>query len=104
MLEVNEDTQIGIVRMTAMEIRDKILKEELKILDVLKVFYKRAFTIGLQLEAIADVNIDYSIKRAGELQAKLESTKPEDREKLGLLFGVPVSIKDNINLKGRRFL
>lgn len=78
-----------------------ILREEIGIVEVLKIFYDRVFSVGRQLHALADVDIDGSFARATALQKILKDTPLAQRDQtLGLLFGVPISIKDNFVLKG----
>lgn len=39
---------------------------ELKSIDILMTYYERAATIGLELQALADINIDYAVGKAKE--------------------------------------
>jgi len=100
-VDVTEDRAKDIYKMGVADIRKLILNEELTVSQVLAIFYKRSLNVGVELCALADVNIEYNLKRAEELEEQLKATKKEEREsKLGPLFGVPISIKDNLALEG----
>jgi Asp-tRNA(Asn)/Glu-tRNA(Gln) amidotransferase A subunit family amidase len=56
-------------------------------------FSRRSASVGLKLRGIADVNFEVAWEQAKLCDKKLKETK--DKSELGLLFGIPISIKDN---------
>ena len=94
--EINELLKKGVS-----ELRGMVIQEQIEIVDLLDAFWTRALTVGLQLEALADIDIVSCLRMAQELTDQLKSTPKAEREaKLGLLFGVPISLKENLKLKG----
>lgn len=92
---------LEIIKKNVGELRTMVIQEEIDIIDLLDVFWTRALTIGLKLGALADIDLDGTLQLAEGLKRQLESTPKADRDsKLGLLFGVPISLKENLKLKG----
>ena len=97
----SQEEKNRILKLGLCELRFMILNEEIKIKDLLRIFYERALTVGIELNALADINIAASYELADKLESQLLATPREERDqKLGLLFGVPISVKDNIRIKG----
>ena len=69
---------------------------------LLNIYSKRAITIGFEHELITDVNYEESLKVAKECD-KIRNTKYANKpikDNEGLLFGIPLSIKDLFEMKG----
>ena len=69
---------------------------------LLIIFFKRAVTIGVELELITDVNYEEALLLAQECD-RIRYTKYFNRlvgDDEGYLFGIPISIKDMIEMKG----
>ena len=99
--DVDIDRARLIYGMSVSELRYLIINDDISVSQLLALFYRRALTVGVELNALADVNIEANLKLAKELEFQLHATKKEDRDsKLGALFGVPISIKDNILVEG----
>jgi fatty acid amide hydrolase len=64
---------------------------------ILVTYYKRAVTLGLELELIAETNFDEALKQAQECD-NIRKNNPQAMK--GVLFGIPISIKENIEQKG----
>lgn len=52
----------------------------------------------MKLNLIADINFDSALLQAQEMQEKLEKT--ENKETLPKLFGVPITVKEHLKVKG----
>jgi len=64
------------------------------------VYLSRALSLGYDNCWIADFNIEETLRTAKELDLLYNNTK--DKKTLPALFGVPVSLKDSINIQGFR--
>ena len=84
-----------IYKLKAHEIKELIEKKELKVEEVTDAFLKRIMSEDGNIGAYLYIAEDEARKRARELDEKIASG-----EKLTGLCGVPVSLKDNINVKG----
>ena len=80
--------------LTIHELRDKIKNGEVKIKDVVNDIYKRIEEKEPQIEAYVSFTKDYALKRAEDLQTKLDNG-----EDIGPLGGVPIAIKDNMCMR-----
>ena len=80
---------------TAIELRDSFLNGETSAVEVTKAFLNRITEKNDAVGAFLTVMNDRALKKAEELDAKRAAGKP-----LGKLAGIPVGIKDNINIKG----
>lgn len=78
-------------------------------LNILLTYFQRAITIGLDLKAVAEINIEWAIKKAKECdttRAKIlisledPSIKAKQMESLGYLFGIPISLKEPFYCQG----
>lgn len=79
-----------------------ILSEEITCLELTKIFLERAYKIGMyKLSAVADIYHEEALEIAIRRDKLLQQTPKNSRtsEKLGKLFGIPLSIKDMIGLK-----
>ena len=84
-----------IYKLTATELRDKILNKELSSYEVTKAVFDRIE------EKDKTINSFVSLRKEKALEeAKLVDEKIARGEKVGALAGVPVSIKDNMVSKG----
>ena len=98
--EIPEETRnvilgSSITELSALLNDDKITSEQ-----ILKVYHSRAITIGLSLELIAESNYKEALELAKKCDKIRRETLKEERNKLGGLFGIPISIKDSFEQKG----
>ncbi len=84
---------MDIIKLSAVEIRKKILNKELKCTMVVQAFINQ-IKKNEKYNAVLEV-FDDALERAKELDAKIE------KGYIGLLAGVPIIIKDNIFYKGK---
>ncbi len=85
---------LRLLESTALQIQEKILSKEIRAKDVIKLFFERMKDIEPHVQAYITINEEDAIKKATEIDKKLERN-----EKLGLLAGIPIAIKDNICTK-----
>jgi len=98
--QIPQDIQNLILDATVSELMillndDKITSEQ-----ILVTYHRRAITIGKDLELIAESNFPNALELARKCDEIRKNTSKEDREKLGLMFGIPFSIKDPFLVKG----
>lgn len=79
---------------TAHELEDKILNKEMKVEEAVGLYLDRINKLDSKLEAYLYIAQDEAIKKAKELDSKLASSSQD----VGGLFGIPVSVKDNISV------
>mgnify|MGYP002711023062 CR=1 FL=1 len=86
-----------ILKKTALEIGKKIRNKEVKAVEVLNATYKRIDEVESKIGAFNSFTRDYAYSVANEVDKKIENN-----EKLPPLAGVPLALKDNINLIGSK--
>ncbi|MBM7650195.1 aspartyl-tRNA(Asn)/glutamyl-tRNA(Gln) amidotransferase subunit A [Bacillus ectoiniformans] len=79
------------------ELHDLLHKKEVSINDLVDESYKRINEVEDKVQAFITLNEEAARQKAEELQAKIGTD-----ESKGLLFGMPIGIKDNIVTKGLR--
>jgi aspartyl-tRNA(Asn)/glutamyl-tRNA(Gln) amidotransferase subunit A len=84
-----------LYKYTAHELKELIKTQQVKVLDVTKSYVDRINNIDDKLGAYLYNGSEEALNAAKELDARIE--KGEELKGLG---GVPISIKDNINVKG----
>lgn len=82
---------------TLTEIHDLLHKKEISIPDLVDESYKRINEVEDKVKAFITLNEENARKQAEELQKKIDTDEAK-----GLLFGMPIGIKDNIVTKGLR--
>ncbi|KAF9695529.1 hypothetical protein EKO04_006663 [Ascochyta lentis] len=80
----------------ATALAEAIRERRLTCVDVTTAFCKRAAVAHQLTNCLTEIFFDDGLKRAAELDAHLDAGKPP----LGLLHGVPVSLKDMFNVRG----
>ena len=103
--KIKENIHIDIPQQTTEIILNSDVTNLVKLLNqktitseqILLTYYKRAVTIGLDYELIADINIDEALTLAKQCD-QLRITNPNACK--GYLFGIPISIKDCFEQKG----
>ena len=95
--KILDPKSLAITELTAVELAKKIKEKELSAVQVLTAFIKRA-TIAHQLTNCAmDIFFEDGLKRAQELDSYYETTG----QLVGPLHGIPLSLKEHYNYKGR---
>eukprot|EP01017_Pseudomicrothorax_dubius_P004355 TRINITY_DN10856_c0_g1_i1.p1 TRINITY_DN10856_c0_g1~~TRINITY_DN10856_c0_g1_i1.p1 ORF type:complete len:607 (+),score=108.03 TRINITY_DN10856_c0_g1_i1:28-1848(+) len=92
------------------ELQDKVLNATLSQLtdmlnngavtseDLVALFYRQASTLGVELGLVTDFRLEDALKEARRCDVERGISK--DKSKLPPLFGIPISIKDNIIIGG----
>ena len=86
-----------ICDLTGKEIVQKIKKKELSVSETVRHYLARIEKIEPSIAAFNEIFADDAIARAELLDAKINRG-----EETGLLAGLPIAIKDNICIKGRK--
>jgi len=68
--------------------------------EILYTFMERSQQIGIDMNYITDLNIEEAFEEAKRCDEIRRATPRSQRHKLGLLFGIPFSVKENILQKG----
>ncbi|KAJ0359960.1 hypothetical protein COL154_007846 [Colletotrichum chrysophilum] len=88
--------ELAITDLNAAELLPKLASGELKSIDVTKAFCKRAAAAHQLTNCLSETCFDRAFATAQALDEHLERTgKP-----VGPFHGLPISLKDNFNLKG----
>ncbi|OTB06795.1 hypothetical protein M426DRAFT_318506 [Hypoxylon sp. CI-4A] len=88
--------ELAITNQTALQLLDKLASGALKSETVTRAFCKRAVAAHQLTNCLSETCFERAIATAKSLDAHLEKTgKP-----VGPLHGLPISLKDNFNLKG----
>ncbi|KAJ4288467.1 hypothetical protein N0V90_011702 [Kalmusia sp. IMI 367209] len=93
---LNEEELRLTERYDASGLGEAIGRQEVKSVDVVQAFCKRAAIAHQLTNCLTEIFFDDALKRAKELDDHLASGKPP----LSALHGVPISIKDTFNIKG----
>ena len=97
-ITISESQIQTILNSSVTALRAQLLQGTVTSEQLLTIFMKRATTIGVELECLAEVNWTESL----ELARKADEIYKHDpqRAKSMSLLGIPISIKDNFNMKG----
>ena len=98
--EIPTDIQVLLLESDATNMRKLLNKGIVTSEQILNFFYYRTCTIGLYLELIAEVDYRNALMKAKECDEIIKRTPLEERDNLGLLFGIPISVKDVFVQKG----
>ncbi len=88
-------TREELVFLTASELAERIRGKKITSEDVVKAYIEQIATYNLKINAIVTLNEESAIQRAKKADAALENG-----EIWGPLHGVPITIKDNLAVKG----
>ena len=91
------EKELEITISTASDILEKIASETWSSVDVTKAFCKRAAAAHQLTNCLSDAFFEEAIKSAEVLDAHLQKTG----KLVGPLHGLPISLKDNFNIKGK---
>ncbi|XP_076451083.1 fatty-acid amide hydrolase 1-like [Babylonia areolata] len=89
---VNREKEAMIVSLDAKQLKEKLWRGELKVLEVLRAYQRKALEVNDELNCITE-----PIFEAEAMAVDLDLLKPNQR---GPLHGVPVSLKDTLNVEG----
>jgi Asp-tRNA(Asn)/Glu-tRNA(Gln) amidotransferase A subunit family amidase len=83
--------------MPAYEVRDVIIRQEMSSQEITEIMIERIEQINLKLNAFCTPTFDFARAAAKDADQAVKKGDP-----LGLLHGIPISIKDEMPLKGVR--
>jgi hypothetical protein len=85
------------VDCSIVELRSQIIQGKVSSEELTSIFLERCYTIGKALGGLADICHNRALEIARSRDDYLKTIPMKDRDaKLGPLFGVPLSIKDNL--------
>ena len=87
----------NLYELTAKELRDKFLSDELSAVEIVNSFYERIEKVEDKIKSFVSLRKDIAINEAKKLDEK-----KKNGEKLGRLAGIPIAIKDNILMEGQK--
>lgn len=85
---------MDIIKLTAMEMKEKLEKNEISARDIVKAHIDRIEDVEEELHAFITISKEEALKSADRIDEKIRND-----ERLGLLAGIPIGIKDNIVTK-----
>ncbi len=88
---------MDITRLTAMEIREKIINKEISSKEVVKAHLNRIKELDEEINAFITITEEEALKAAERVDEKIKNG-----EELGKLAGIPIGVKDNISTKNVR--
>ena len=88
---------MSIIDLTVHELKEKLAKNELTISEITKAYVDRINEKEKDVEAFVTTYCDEAIEKANEIESKVKSGEIK-----GSLAGIPIGIKDNINVKGTK--
>lgn len=96
-LDISPSLQEKILNSDATALLEMLKSQEITSEQILVTYFKRAITIGLELELITEITFEEALAKARECD-RLRKENPSASE--GILFGLPMTVKDNFILKG----
>lgn len=85
---------MDITKLTAFEMKKKLHEKEISSRELVEAHFNK---IDKNINAFITLNKEEALKSADKVDGKIK-----DKEKIGLLAGLPIGIKDNILTKGLR--
>ena len=92
-----EERKLFILSLSGTKIVESIKSKKITAVETLLTYISRAATVGKDLSLIADVNFEAALRQAEEIDLKVSQNKITDDM---TLLGLPISIKDQIAVKG----
>ena len=84
-----------LLKKTAVEIRKALLNKEVSAVELTEETYKRIDAIEAKVGAFNSLTKEFALSTAKKVDEKIQNN-----EELPPLAGIPLALKDNINLKG----
>ena len=103
-IDLEQEKITEIITMDVAALRQGLLEKEFTCVDLVNIFGKRCMTIARGLNLTSQENFRAALKLAEARDEELNKAIEEGEEavaNLGLMFGIPFSVQDPINLKGK---
>lgn len=84
-----------LLKKTAVEIRKMLINKEVSVVELVEDTYKRIDSVEEKIGAFNSLTKEEAIETAKKVDEKIKNN-----EELPTLAGIPLALKDNINLKG----
>ena len=82
---------MDIIKLSAMEMKEKLENKELSSREIVEAHFNRIEEVEGDINAFISLNKEEALEAADKIDEKIKNG-----EKLGLLAGIPIGIKDNI--------
>ncbi len=86
-----------LLESTALQIREKVLSREIQAAELVRCLFGWINSIEPSIQAYITIDEEAARKKAVEIDKKIQNN-----EKIGLLAGIPIAVKDNICTKNFR--
>lgn len=86
---------MDITRLSAVELRKKLLNREISSVEIVESYYKKIEETEKDIDAFITLTKDEAIKTAKNIDEKIANN-----EEVGVLAGIPIAVKDNIATRG----
>lgn len=96
--EISKEDILSIVDLSVEELSEKIKSQEISSRKAYLCYALNAAIVGSKTNGIADADFEVGLKLAEKADEKIKKSK--NVKDLPALFGVPMSIKDHVQLKG----
>jgi fatty acid amide hydrolase len=96
-IKLSEERKRYIINLPAVKLVEHIRAKKISAVEALITYIQRAATVGRELGLIADVNFEAAYRQAEEIDLRIYQGRITNEQ---LLLGLPISIKDQIAVKG----
>nr|WP_233242621.1 Asp-tRNA(Asn)/Glu-tRNA(Gln) amidotransferase subunit GatA [Sporanaerobacter acetigenes] len=86
---------LDITRLSAVELRKKLLNREISSIEIVESYYKNIEETEKDIDAFITLTKDEALRTARNIDEKIANN-----EEVGLLAGIPIAVKDNIATRG----
>lgn len=98
--EISNERRLFITRLSSKELVSKIKLKEISSREAVIAYAINCVNIAKELNLLADVNFDLALEEADKADQLIKETS--DVKNLPAFIGLPISIKDQIQIKGMR--
>ena len=84
-----------LLESTALQIKQKILSKQIRVVELVGQVFERIKAVDPTIQSFISLNEESALIQAREIDEKIDHN-----EKVGLLAGIPVAVKDNLCTRG----
>ena len=88
---------MDIISLSAIEMREKLLSGEISCREIVQAHIDNIEKVEPEINAFITLTKEKALEKADRIDEKIRN-----KEKVGILAGIPVAVKDNISTKGVR--